>query len=208
MAINSFIMKKIFVSLLVFSALLLCGQAQAQTPYYKQFHPNEISASYGFSLLSTFGAAVIGSLSNILDIEKEVSVRPGGTYGVINLGYSYQLNKVVSVGGAAGFNRLSVNLKDNTGNLTALAGDIWTIMATGKFDWFRTRSDMFGMYSKVGLGVMAVGGSLMEEFHKTVWLPTGHLSLIGLEVGTGFSGFMELGAGMQGICQLGVRARF
>ncbi len=67
---------------------------------------------------------------------------------------------------------------------------------------------MFGMYSKVGLGVMAVGGSLMEEFHKTVWLPTGHLSLIGLEVGKGFSGFMELGAGMQGICQLGVRARF
>jgi hypothetical protein len=127
---------------------------------------------------------------------------------VINLGYAYQLNKVVSIGGAAGFNRLSIDLKDNTGKISPAAVNVWTIMSTGKFDWFRTRSDMFGMYSKVGLGVMAVGGSLMEELHKTVWLPTGQLSLIGLEVGKGFSGFMELGFGMQGIAQLGVRARF
>lgn len=201
-------MKRIFVSILIISSLLLSGQAKAQNPYYKQVHPNDISVSYGFSLLSTFGSVVIGSLSNILDIEKDISVKPGGTYGVINLGYAYQLNKVVSIGGAAGFNRLSIDLKDNTGKISPAAVNVWTIMSTGKFDWFRTRSDMFGMYSKVGLGVMAVGGSLMEELHKTVWLPTGQLSLIGLEVGKGFSGFMELGFGMQGIAQLGVRARF
>lgn len=201
-------MKRIFVSILIISSLLLSGQAKAQNPYYKQVHPNDISVSYGFSLLSTFGSVVIGSLSNILDIEKDISVKPGGTYGVINLGYAYQLNKVVSIGGAAGFNRLSIDLKDNTGKISPAAVNVWTIMSIGKFDWFRTRSDMFGMYSKVGLGVMAVGGSLMEELHKTVWLPTGQLSLIGLEVGKGFSGFMELGFGMQGIAQLGVRARF
>lgn len=201
-------MKRIFVSILIISSLFLSGQAKAQNPYYKQVHPNDISVSYGFSLLSTFGSVVIGSLSNILDIEKDISVKPGGTYGVINLGYAYQLNKVVSIGGAVGFNRLSIDLKDNTGKISPAAVNVWTIMSTGKFDWFRTRSDMFGMYSKVGLGVMAVGGSLMEELHKTVWLPTGQLSLIGLEVGKGFSGFMELGFGMQGIAQLGVRARF
>ena len=201
-------MKRIFVSILIISSLLLSGQAKAQNLYYKQVHPNDISVSYGFSLLSTFGSVVIGSLSNIHDVEKEISVKPGGTYGVINLGYAYQLNKVVSIGGAAGFNRLSIDLKDNTGKISPAAVNVWTIMSTGKFDWFRTRSDMFGMYSKVGLGVMAVGGSLMEELHKTVWLPTGQLSLIGLEVGKGFSGFMELGFGMQGIAQLGVRARF
>ena len=160
-------------------------------------------------MLSTFGSVVIGSLSNLLDLtEGEISVKPGGTYGVINLGYSYQLNKTISIGGGLAFNRLSVDLKDNTGKISPAAVNVWTIMSTGKFDWFRTRSDMFGMYSKVGLGVMAVGGSLMEELHKTVWLPTGQLSHIGLEVGKGFSGFMELGFGMQGIAQLGVRARF
>jgi hypothetical protein len=202
-------MKRLFVSILIISSLLLSGQAKAQNLYYKQIHPNEISTSYGFSVLSTFGSVVIGSLSNLLDLtEGEISVKPGGTYGVINLGYSYQLNKTISIGGGLAFNRLSVDLKDNTGKISPAAVNIWTIMSTGKFDWFRTRSDMFGMYSKVGLGIMAVGGSLMEELHKTIWLPTGQLSLIGLEVGRGFSGFMELGFGNQGIAQLGVRARF
>ena len=202
-------MKRLFVSILIISSLLLSGQAKAQNPYYKQIHPNEISTSYGFSVLSTFGSVVIGSLSNLLDLtEGEISVKPGGTYGVINLGYSYQLNKTISIGGGLGFNRLSIDLKDNTGKISPAAVNIWTIMSTGKFDWFRTRSDMFGMHSKVGLGIMAVGGSLMEELHKTIWLPTGQLSLIGLEVGRGFSGFMELGFGNQGIAQLGVRARF
>jgi hypothetical protein len=202
-------MKRLFVSILIISSLLLSGQAKAQNLYYKQIHPNEISTSYGFSVLSTFGSVVIGSLSNLLDLTGgEISVKPGGTYGVINLGYSYQLNKTISIGGGLAFNRLSVDLKDNTGKISPAAVNIWTIMSTGKFDWFRTRSDMFGMYSKVGLGIMAVGGSLMEELHKTIWLPTGQLSLIGLEVGRGFSGFMELGFGNQGIAQLGVRARF
>lgn len=202
-------MKRLFVSILIISSLLLSGQAKAQNLYYKQIHPNEISTSYGFSVLSTFGSVVIGSLSNLLDLtDGEISVKPGGTYGVINLGYSYQLNKTISIGGGLAFNRLSVDLKDNTGKISPAAVNIWTIMSTGKFDWFRTRSDMFGMYSKVGLGIMAVGGSLMEELHKTIWLPTGQLSLIGLEVGRGFSGFMELGFGNQGIAQLGVRARF
>jgi len=201
-------MKRVFVSILIISSLFLSGQAKAQNLYYKQIHPNEISTSYGFSMLSTLGSVVINSLSNMIDFDKDISVKPGGTYGVINLGYSYQLNKVVSIGGGLGFNRMSVDLKDNTGKISPAAANIWTIMSTGKFDWFRTRSDMFGMYSKVGLGIMAVGGTLMEELHKTIWLPTGQLSLIGLEVGRGFSGFMELGFGNQGIAQLGVRARF
>ena len=201
-------MKRFIFSILIISSLLLSGQAKAQNLYYKQIHPNEISTSYGFSMLSTFGSVVIGSLSNLLNLNGEISVKPGGTYGVINLGYSYQLNKTISIGGGLAFNRLSIDLKDDTGKISPAAMNIWTIMSTGKFDWFRTRSDMFGMYSKVGLGVMAVGGSLMEELHKTIWLPTGQLSLIGLEVGRGFSGFMELGFGNQGIAQLGVRARF
>lgn len=201
-------MKKVLVSILLVISLLLSGQANAQNLYYKQIHHNEISASYGVSLLSTFGSIAIGSLANILDLDKEISVKPGGTYGVINLGYSYQLNKVISIGGGLAFNRLSVDLRDNTGSISPAALNVWTILSTAKFDWFRTRSDMFGMYSKVGLGVKAFGGTLMEEFHKTIWLPTGQLSLIGLEVGKGFSGFLELGFGDQGIAQLGVRARF
>jgi opacity protein-like surface antigen len=203
-------MKRFFVAILAIGCLMAAPAAQAQS-YYKLSHPNEISASFGFSLLNSGIGTVINKVDDLnkwLGIDQEIQVRSGGTHGVINLGYNYQLNKVVSVGGAIGLNSLSVNLKDNTGKITAAAANVWMLMGTCKLDWFRTRSDIFGMYSKVGLGVMGIGGSLMEEFHKTVWLPTGHLSLIGLEVGRGFSGFMELGIGMQGIAQLGVRARF
>ena len=204
-------MKKIFVSLLMVCLMALPTlQAQTQT-YYKQIHPNEISASYGVSLLGTGIVTVVNKLDDLrrwLDIDDGLVVKSGGTFGVINLGYTYQLNKVVSIGGAIGLNSMKIRLEDNTGKIDAARANIWMLMSSAKFDWFRTRSDVFGMYSKVNLGVMGIGASLMEEAHKTLWLPTGHLSLIGLEVGKGFSGFMELGVGMQGIVQAGVRARF
>lgn len=204
-------MKKILISLFAVCTLLLSVQASAQTLYYKQIHRNEISASYGFSLLGTAIGTVINKADNLnewLGIDEEIHIRNRGTKGVISLGYTHQLSKVVSVGGTMSLNSIGVELKDDTGSLTAANANIWMLMGTCKIDWFRTRSDIFGMYSKVGLGVMGIGGSLMEEFHKTVWLPTGHLSLVGLEVGRGFSGFMELGVGMQGIVQAGIRARF
>lgn len=204
-------MKKIFVSLMMVCLMALpTMQAQTQT-YYKQIHPNEISASYGVSLLGTGIGTVVNKLDDLrrwLDIDDGLVVKSGGTFGVINLGYTYQLNKVVSIGGAIGLNSMKIRLEDNTGKIDAARANIWMLMSSAKFDWFRTRSDVFGMYSKVNLGVMGIGASLMEEAHKTLWLPTGHLSLIGLEVGKGFSGFMELGVGMQGIVQAGVRACF
>ena len=205
-------MKKILIALVALTGLLASSGAQAQT-YYKEYHPNEVSFSYGVSLIGSVASAVIGTagtINSILNLEDDVKVTSGGSKGVLNLGYSYQMTRVFSLGGAVGFNRVSANLSDHTGKVTAAAGNVYTIMTTGKFDWFRTRSDMFGMYSKVGLGVMIVNSELVEDETTTRnWvLPTGHLSLIGMEVGRGFSGFLELGMGFQGIVQAGIRARF
>ena len=205
-------MKKFLLALAAVFCLAAMPQAQAQQ-YYKLYHPNEISASYGVSLLGSVIGGVVnkaGLVSGIIGDEDYVAIKSGGTKGVLNLGYTYQLNKTISVGGTATMNRMSVNIEDNTGKLTAGEANIYCLMGTGKFDWFRTRSDIFGMYSKVGLGVMAIHGELVEDenLRGTLWLPTGHLSLIGLEVGRAFSGFMELGVGMQGIAQFGIRARF
>ena len=208
-------MKKMIMALAVICCFLAAPRAQAQLyqPYYKLTHPNEISASYGVSLLGSMIGSVVNKanlVSGIVGDEDYVAIRNGGTKGVLNLGYTYQLNKVISVGATAGINRMSVNLEDNTGKLTAAAANIYMLMSTAKFDWFRTRSDVFGMYSKAGLGIMAMHGILAEDqtASGTLWLPTGHLSLIGMEVGRGFSGFMELGVGMQGIVHFVIRGRF
>jgi hypothetical protein len=209
-------MKRILLALAAVFCLAIVPQAQAQNyyqQYYKLYHPNEISVSYGASLLGTVIGSVVNKanlVSGIVGDDDYVAIKNGGTRGVLNLGYTYQLNKVISVGATASMNRMSINIEDNTGKLTAGAANIYCLMSTGKFDWFRTRSDVFGMYSKVGLGVMAIHGELAEDktLQGTLWLPTGHLTAVGLEVGRAFSGFMEFGVGMQGIVQAGIRARF
>jgi len=205
-------MKKVLIAILALFCLASFSPAQAQQ-YYKLYHPNEISASYGVSVLGSAIGSIIkdASLVNALVGDDDyVAIKNGGTKGILNLGYTHQLNRTISVGATAGINRMSINLEDNTGKLTAAAANIYTLMGTAKFDWFRTRSDIFGMYSKVGLGVMAMHGEMAEDdlMSGTLWLPTGHLSLVGLEVGRGFSGFMELGFGFQGVAQFGIRARF
>ena len=207
-------MKKAILALAAVFCLVAAQPATAQTYYFKQYHPNEISLSYGVSLIGSLASGLADKINFLQwvvdDPEDYTLVSVGGSKGVINLGYQYQINKTISVGGAFGFNRMSVNLKDDTGTLTAFGVNLFTIMATAKFDWFRTSNDIFGMYSKAGLGAMCAQASIVEEEHLSgnLWLPTLHASLIGMEVGRGFSGFMELGVGMQGIFQAGVRARF
>lgn len=206
-------MKKFFVAIIAISCLLAAPASNAQQLYYKQYHPNEISFSYGVSLLGSVASGLADKANFIgwlIDDQDYTVVSVGGSKGVLNLSYSNQLNKTISVGAAVSFNRMKVNLKDNTGNFTAASANIFSLMSTGKFDWFRTGSDVFGMYSKVGLGVMCINGTVMEEEHLSgnIWSPTFHISAIGMEVGKGFSGFMELGVGMQGIVQFGIRGRF
>ena len=203
-------MRKIFIALLVISGLMAAPSAQAQSSGWDGAH-NEISASYGVSLIGTTIGAVVNkanTLFGFLDGTDYVTVKNGGSKGIINLGYNYQFNKTVGVGLDGGFNRMSINLSDETGKLTAAAANVFTVMTTGKFNWFR--KPVFGMYSKIGAGVMIVSGKLMEDqtLSKTLVLPTGHLSLVGMEVGRGFCGFLELGAGFEGIVQVGIRARF
>ena len=204
-------MKKIIFAVLAFCLLLAVPKAQAQ-PYYKEYAPNEISVGYGVSLLGSAFSSIVSKaafVSSLTDDEDAVIVNNSGTRGWINLGYAQQLNRVISVGGALGYYNAGVKMTDKTGTAN-LSLDVFTLMGTGKFDWFRTRSDIFGMYSKVGLGVMMLGSQTVEDGapYETHFLPTFHASLIGLELGRAFSGFMELGIGMQGIAQFGIKFRF
>lgn len=200
-------MKKVFVAMLALSCLLASPNLRAQN--INVLAPNEISASYGVSLL---GASIntlidLGAIASIFSDEVDVaSVRSGGSRGIINASYLYHTSQVFAVGGSVGFNRLSVNMQDNTGSISAASANIIFAMIDAKLNWFRR--DIFGMYSKAGLGVMCINGSIMEEPGHNIWLPTAQLSLIGMELGRQFCGFAEIGAGMQGILQVGLKYHF
>ena len=202
-------MKKIFIAVLALFCLTTVSQAQTQQ-YYKLSHRNEISASYGVSLIEVGVGAVVnkgGDLFKFIGVD-DIEIKNGGTKGWFTLGYTYQLNKTISVGANLSYTSMKVVLKDETDK--AKSGvSVFTFMPTAKFDWFRTSSDVFGMYSKVALGVGLMTGQVLDQNLKgAIPFFSPHLSLIGLEVGKGFSGFLELGAGFEGIVQAGIRARF
>lgn len=216
------IMKRILLSLTV-GCLLLFPATTVHAQYqYHVTHPNEISTSYGVSFLgltlSTFVnlADKFVEWSDILGIEidDDLKLNAGGSKGVLGVGYSRQLNKTIGVGAAFSFESLSVKLSDNTGSVKPLVANLYVISNTARFNWFRTKSDVFAMYSKVSLGLGLVHGVLMkdtaDEISKTYPFFAPQLSPVCLEVGRGFSGFIETGVGLPDLlyAHFGIRARF
>ena len=212
-------MKKMILAFAALFCLLAAPTANAQygnlpygggyyTPSINEELPNEISASYGFSLIGATASKLIDifGLVDALTDGDYIAVKSGGSRGIINASYLYHTNRIFAVGGSVGFNRMSVNMEDKTGKITAASANIISAMVNAKVNWFRY--DIFGMYSKFGLGVMCINGNLMEEAGGNVWLPTAHISAIGMELGRQFCGFVELGAGMQGIAQVGLKLHF
>ncbi len=212
-------MKNKFIAALACCLLVVVPQTSAQVRL-KDAHPNEICVSYGVSLLGMSVGTVAGFANLLGDIADEfeissgdnIRVHLGGSRGIATLGYSYTLNKTWQFGASAGFSRLSVRLSDNTGEFAPLAADMFNFMNTAQVNWFRTRNDVFGMYTKAGIGMWIVNYGLMvdtaDERSGTKIFPAAQLSAVCLEVGRSISGFLELGVGMQGIVQTGLRVRF
>lgn len=205
-------MKKQGILILALLLLLaLPARAQSYRQSYRLYHPNEISTSFGFSLIN-FGVGMIDKAKlTYVDPEtgRVTGIRSGGSGGVLNIGYSRQLNSCISVGGSFGFDRTSINGLIYDMNLTLASANIYSLLGTAKFDWFHTRNDVFCMYSKIGLGLMVVQGIVLQGLlNGAVVLPTFQTSFVCLEVGKAVSGFLELGMGMQGIAQIGIHARF
>ena len=194
-----------------------CASAQMRL---KEAHPNEICVSYGVSLLGVSVGTVAGFANSLADIADfiEVSsgdnirVHIGGTHGIFTLGYSYTVNKTWQFGAATGFSRLNMHVSDNTGDFRPLTADMYNFMNTAQVNWFRTGNDVFGMYTKAAIGMWIVNYGLMvdtaDERGGTKIFPAAQLSAVCLEVGKTVSGFLELGVGMQGVVQTGLRVRF
>ena len=213
-------MKRLFVVAILAAFCLVAAPMALAQERVRVSAPNEISSSYGVSVLGA-SMSMIAKYANIVSYIADVTeysngdnihVKAGGSKGIINLGYAYQINKTWSFGVVGGFNRLSYELSDNTGSVQPLTANLFTVMNTAQANWFRTGNDVFGMYSKAAVGVMFANYGLMvgsaDEKKGTKVFPSGHLTAVGLEVGHGFRGFLELGLGMQGVVQMGIKARF
>ena len=105
-------MKKVFLIMSALCCLLAAPAIRAQN--LNEWAPNEISASYGVSLLGSSINTLIdlaGTFSRVAEADAP-TIKSGGSRGILNLGYIHHTNRFVGFGANAGFNRMSVNLED------------------------------------------------------------------------------------------------
>lgn len=192
------------------------SEARATEPftidaYYT--YPNEIALNYGIGSVQSFANLVTSIFVAIPSSLAGMQFDGIRSTGAIGVGYQRCLGKVVSVGGTFNYIRTSSSFHDkNNEAITAKdAMDWFSLMATARFYWFKKPA--VAMYSKIGVGAALIGASYVKHNRTEVekgaytfkWIPAVQLSGVGVEFGGRFRGFVELGVGMEGILNAGIK---
>lgn len=210
-------MKKILCLILL--SLVTSGLFSARAFEMEDYrnYPNDIALSYGIGSFQTFvslfaDAFIIAIPQSFAKMHFDGS-QPIGTIGV---SYNRYLGKVVTVGGVVNYNRVGARFhqQEKPENTGLFSMDWLMMMATAKFYWFR--KPFVAMYSKVGLGVGVVGsassrvqdGVRENSPYSVSVLPAAQLTAVSVEFGGRFRGFFELGFGMEGILNAGIKYAF
>lgn len=201
-------MKKVLV--LVVAAMMATMSATAQQRYEDNRH--EVAVSYGIMSNSQW----LNSVIMTMNIFEGLTPVKGSAFGPISAEYFYHANSWLGVGAIFSFGQVTTQYNlaiDNDTEVYTGKNTSYTLMPAVKFNWFRRQH--FGMYSKVGAGVMMCNMKAIpaDPFEKTD-SETGfgfnwQVSALGIEFGgTQFRGFVEGGFGEQGIAVAGLRYMF
>ena len=176
-------MKKIV--LLAVAAMMATINVNAQDEFQ-----NEISIAYG----SGSNTDIVSSIGKGIFTGQQLDY-----WGPVSLEYFYRPQPKLGVGA-----------------VVALAGCKWddssdskstyfSVMPAVKYNWLN--KSHFSMYSKAAIGPTFAAQSGGSE-NKTDVVFNWQASLIGMEFGSAFRGFVELGMGEQGIILAGLRYKF
>lgn len=194
-------MKKV---ILFIAAIMATMSVQAQD------EKNELSVSYGLGI-STIGDGLGNAVGNGL-IDNWSGCKWDNTkrFGTLAVEYFRHLNNPrVAVGGIITFAQFGEDVVKKESN--AKVGDrtrkYISVMPSIKYYWVNGKN--FGFYSKVAAGVMMMNYNDSQSTSSSKVYFTGQASPIGLEAGSSsVRGFIEAGAGEQGILLAGLRVRF
>lgn len=203
-------MKRIITAALVAMIVTVSLSAQDASPSVKQTYrqtSHEISISYGeVSFADVFiypwtaiGGAISGTptskLSGIFSAE----------YFYFPKQNRYGLGIIVDYDGMH-----QTVVGDSESNMGQMLSDInlngISIMPAFKIGWFNTK--YFGMYSKIGLGVWILNqkDKIKTDVNSTQISLAAHVCPVGMDFGGKYvRGFVEVGAGWQGILTGGLR---
>ena len=224
------------MKLWMIAAILFCGasvNAQTKEGYNTK---DEIAVSVGAGSNSQIINA-FSSIFSVLGEALITGMMTGGQYvgtttyenekdiPALSVEYFHHMDKVVSIGAIAAFNGTSSDMYCNfqrsdgssiTKEKVGYAHKYYfTLMPAAKFDWLRGKN--FGLYSKLAVGATYYTEKEKQEVNgenREVHSDSGvrfnfQASLLGVEVGVEkFRGFVEFGAGEQGILLAGLRCKF
>lgn len=203
-------MKRFGLTITILLIVLATMKAQDATKH-------EIAIGYGYP---TIGFAMQVDSNPICDDFIDAVYTNKRDFGPLSLEYYYHASPLVSVGGVVTFIQrkkdINQNLRDGqkVGDYTSRN---YAIMPSIRLNWVRAKH--FGLYSKAAVGVL-IGKSTTKgkdvgcfgdnevDKKKTELLPMGQLSLVGIEAGGRLRAFGELGLGVQGVINAGLRYRF
>lgn len=201
-------MKKMLV--LVVAAMMATMSANAQNGYDNTKH--EVAVSYGILSNSQWLNVFVIGMNELFDDLTPVS---RSVIGPVSAEYFYHANEWLGVGAIFSYGRVSTKYNSNTDNLEACTkvNSNYSLMPAVKFNWLRRPH--FGMYSKLGAGVMLYDMKVTPvdpEEKATRDQVKGfnfQATALGIEFGgTQFRGFVEGGIGEQGVVLAGLRYKF
>lgn len=189
-------MKKFFAMIAVAMLATLTVKAQSDEP------KNEIGVYYGVASASD----IISTYASVLTFSSDDQT---GFWGPVGIEYFYHVNPVIGIGAVASIAGCKYEYSRHTG--TDVKANYYTVMPAVKFNWLRRNH--FGLYSELAAGVIFMQTKIngqkpqdVEEDSATdfMWQATA----LGVEFGSAFRGFCELGVGEKGILCAGVRYKF
>ena len=196
-------MKRIIAILI---GITLLGAPSLQARQYNDGPKNDFSISYGYFTLPQFAVVLGGVFGAAFSLGHAVPQEITST-GSIKIEYLHKTNYWLWLGaGLSGeMDSLVMASKDSDGNvLSQVTNNIITgnLVATAKANWLRRPK--FAMYTKLSGGIFTTFGNDDNQISPSI-----QLSLLGLEGGgQNFRGFIEFGAGMQGIVSGGIKFLF
>lgn len=182
-------MKKLILSVLI---VLFSLNLQAQ-----KFERHEISVFYGrLSNMELYGYG-IEQIANLMAAVTGVPKAHVVSIGSTGLSYFYRLSNMVSLGVMGAYMHFfDANTSENR-NYYRYA----TAMAGVKIYWYQR--EWFRTYSMFAVGTLYRDEKVAKGFRVA-----GQLSLLGMEFGKRFCGFVDLGVGDMSVAYAGLRVKF
>jgi hypothetical protein len=183
-------MKKLILSVLI---VLFSLNMQAQ-----KFERHEISVFYGrLSNMELYGYG-IEQVSNLMAALTGLPKVHVVSTGAMGFSYFFRLSNMVSLGVMGSYmHYFDANMAPEKRTYYRYA----TALAGVKIYWYQ--KEWFRTYS-----MFAVGTLYREETVAKGFRVAGQLSLLGMEFGKRFCGFVDLGAGDMGVAYAGLRVKF